>query len=205
MDKIIIMGAGQQGRICKRLALENGYEVSGFIDDYKTGEVEGIPVFHDVEDIENYRDYKYFVAIGVTEYRRKFIDRINELGLESINLIDKEALIEEGAEIGTGNYIYKLAIIYASSKIGDHNIINCKAVLATDSRVGDNNNISMGCNICGGVNIGNDCYIGCQASIVSGYSLGDNVVVGAGSVVLDNVDSGKFVTGAPAKVKERSK
>jgi len=201
---IVICGAGQQGRICKRLATENGFHVLAFVDDYKTGTVEGVPVYQKITDIEQYREHKYFIAIGNIEPRRRYYDEIKRLGLDSVNLIDKTACIEEGAEIGTGNYIYKFAIIYASAKLGDHNIVNCKAVLATDSVVGDNNNISMGCNICGGVHIGNNCYVGCQASVVSGYSIGDEATVAAGAVVLNDVPAGAFVAGVPAVEKKRS-
>lgn len=202
---IVIFGAGQQGRVCKRLAIENGYKVVAFIDDFKTGEVEGVPVYQSVGQIENFWKYKYFVGVGEIAPRRRFISEIERLGLESVNLIDRAAYIEDGAQLGTGNYICKLAIIYASAKLGNYNIINCKAVLATDSVVGNNCNVSMGCNLCGGVNVGNDCYIGCQASVVSECYIGDGSTVAAGSVVLQNVPAWSFVAGAPAVRKERKK
>lgn len=204
MINLVIFGAGQQGRICKRLALENSYKVHAFIDDFVVGEVEGIPVFRNVENIKDYRSYKFFIAVGEIDTRKKFCEEIKKHNLETVNLIDKAALIEEGAEIGSGNYIYKSAIIYASAKIGNNNIINCKAVVATDAVIGDNNNISMGCNICGGVHIGNNNYIGCQASVVSGMNVGDDTIVGAGSVVLKDVENGTFVAGAPAVLKRRT-
>lgn len=203
MIKLVILGAGQQGRVCKRLALENGMEVHAFVDDYLIGEVEGIKVYKKIDDIDNYKDYHYFVAIGKIPPRNKFIKEIERLGLETVNLIDKDACIEDGAIIGSGNYIHKLAVIYSSAIIGNNNIINCKAVCATDSRVGNNNNISMGCNICGGAIIGDNNYIGCQASIVSGIHIGSNSVVGAGAVVLNHVGDNVFVAGVPARPKER--
>lgn len=203
MRKLVILGAGQQGRICKRLAIENGMEVTAFVDDYVTGAVEGVKVYRKIEDIKNYKDYHYFVAIGEIAPRKKFCNEIERLELKTVNLIDETACIEDGAIIGSGNYIYKFAIVYASARIGDNNIINCKAVCATDAEIGNNNNISMGCNVCGGVRIGNNNYIGCQASLVSGTSVGNDSVVAAGSVVLDDVGDNVFVAGAPARVKER--
>lgn len=204
-EKLVIFGAGQQGRVCKRLAIESGYTVVAFVDDYKTGLVEGIPVYQSVLDIPYFRTFKYFIGIGEIEPRKKFLSEIERLGLESVNLIDKTACIEDGAQIGTGNYICKLAIVYASAKIGNHNIINCKAVLATDTVVGDNNNVSMGCNLCGSVHVGNNCYIGCQASIVSECTIGDGATVAAGAVVLKDVPAGDFVAGLPAIHKERKR
>lgn len=198
MENIVILGAGQQGRNCKRLAIENGYGVRAFVDDYVDGEVEGVKVYKKIEDIPDYEGFKYIIAFGEIEPRRKYAAHMKRLNLKGVNLIDKTACIEDGAKIGTGNYICKLAIVYASATIGDNNIINCKAVIATDAEIGNNCNISMGANICGGVNVGDESYIGCQASVVSGYNIGKNVTVGAGSVVLSDVPDGEFVAGAPA-------
>lgn len=204
-EQLVIFGAGQQGRVCKRLAIENGYDVAAFVDDFIDGKVEGVPVYQTIYDIPDFRKYKYFVAIGDVKARRKFVEQIYSLRLESVNLIDKAAYIEDGALLGTGNYICKLAIIYASAKIGSHNIINCKAVLATDTVVGNNNNISMGCNLCGSVHVGNNCYIGCQASIVSERTIGSGSTVAAGAVVLKDVPENSFVAGVPAIPKERKR
>lgn len=203
MENIVILGAGQQGRICKELAFKNGYNVCAFVDDYETGKVEGVEVYRKIENIDGFHNYKYFVAIGDIRPRRKFCDELERLHLRTINLIDETACIEEGANIGTGNFIYKFAIIYSSAKIGDNNIINCKAVVATDSIIGNNCNISMGCNICGGVTVGDDTYIGCQASVVSGINIGKNVVIAAGSSVIRDVGDDKFMAGVPAVEKRR--
>lgn len=203
MSKLVIIGAGQQGKVCKRLALENGIEVVAFVDDFRTGEYEGIPVYNKIEDIAGYEMYDYIVAFGEIVPRRKYASRITELNLKTANLIDKTAIIEDGAVIGSGNYIGKLAIVFASASIGDNNIINCKAVCATDSVIGNNNNISLGCNICGGVQIGDDCYIGCQASVVSGVVIEDGSTIAAGAVVLHDVRSEEFVAGVPAVKKEK--
>lgn len=203
MDKIIILGAGQQGRTCKRLAEENGYKVVAFVDDFKTGTVECVPIYSDIRDIPDHRECKFIVAIGNIGPRKRQRFQIDKLNLETVNLIDKEAFIEEGAEIGTGNFIGKEAIIYSSAKVGNDNIINCKAVVATDAIIGDNCNISLGCNICGGVEVGDNCYVGCQASIVSGVKVGNGATVGAGSVVLRDVEDGTFVAGIPVMKKNR--
>ena len=204
-EELVICGAGQQGRVCKRLAIESGYSVVAFVDDTKTENVENVPIYQKIADVPDFWRKRFFVAIGDVSARRKFIDQIAEMHLQSVNLIDKAAYIEEGAKIGVGNYIGKLAIVYASAEIGNHNIINCKAAIATDSIVGSNCNISMGCNICAGVNIGDNSYIGCQASVVCGCTIGNDSTVGAGSVVLNDVPPKAFVAGTPAIRKERNK
>lgn len=203
MNKLVIIGAGQQGKVCNRLAVENGIEVFAFVDDFKRETYEGVPIYERIECIERYWEYLYIVAFGSIEPRRRYCNEIARLGLKTTNLIDRTAVIEDGASIGSGNFIGKFAVIYASAVIGDNNIINCKAICATDSKIGDNNNISLGCNICGGVTIEDDCYVGCQASVVSGVIVKSGSTIAAGAVVLHDVPKGEFVAGVPAVKKER--
>lgn len=198
MEKLIILGAGQQGRNCKRLAPLNGLEAVGFVDDFIKGTVEGLPVYGSIEKIPDYKSHKYIVAVGDMDVRKKFIEKIKELQLECANLIDPSAEIEEGAVLGTGNYIYKFVSIYGSAVVGDHNIINTKAVLATDAVVGNNCNICMGSNLCGDVHVGDNSYIGYNATVVSGNNVGANATVEAGAVVMSDVGDGEYVCGIPA-------
>ncbi len=203
MNNLVILGAGQQGKVCKNLAEKIGYKVIAFVDDFQKGFIGDVPVYNSIESIDDFKAKKFFLAFGESKPRLKYYKLIKKLNLETVNLIDEDSKIEHGAVIGTGNYISKDAIIFSSAKIGDCNIINCKAVVATDVRIGNNNNISLGVNLCGGARVGDNCYIGCQSSISSGFHIGNNVTVGAGAIVLDDVEDNKFVCGIPAKEKER--
>jgi acetyltransferase-like isoleucine patch superfamily enzyme len=49
------------------------------------------------------------------------------------------------------------------------------------------------------VDIGDDVWIGPNSTVLKGVRIGDGAVVGAGSVVLDDVDPGVYVTGNPAR------
>ena len=203
MNKLIIVGAGQQGKVCKRLAEKKGFKIAGFVDEFKDGYFENVPIYKNIQGIKEFKSFYYFLAFGEMKPRARYFDLLKKLKLETINLIDDDAIIEEGAVIGNGNYISKGSIIFSSATIGDFNIINCNAVIATDVKIGDNNNISLGCNICGGTIIGDNCYIGCNASVTSGYKIGNNVTIGAGAVVLNDVEDNVFVCGIPAVQKKR--
>ena len=194
-DRLVILGAGQQGRNCKRLAEVLGVDVVAFVDDYEADFVEGIKVYRRIEDIKDFEKMKYIVAVGDIDVRKKFIGEIKRFCLECMNLIDPSAKIEKGAKLGTGNYVYKLVSIYRSATVGDHNIINTGVTLATDSVVGDNCNLEFGCNVCGDCHVGDNSVIGYNASIASGYNVGKNVFVEANSVVYRNVEDGEYVKG----------
>lgn len=201
MKKLIIFGAGQQGRNCKRLAPLCGYETAYFVDDIVTGNVEGIPVIntHELVDSIALHDYEYIVAVGDLSVRRVFLVLFDLYRLKGANLIDPTADIEEGAEIGEGNYIYKFVSVYASAKIGNHNIINTKAVIATDACIGDNCNICMGANVCGDCHVGDNSYVGYNATIMSGCNVGERCHVEPCSFVCSNIENGKTVGGVPAE------
>ena len=198
-NTLVILGGGQQGRNCNRLAPLNGYETVAFVDDYVSGLVDGIKVYDCIQAVPDYQSHKYIVAIGDIQARKRFIEQIETLGLDCVNLIDPTADIEDGAVLGTGNYIYKFVSIYASAKLGNHNIINTKAVLATDCVVGNNCNICMGSNLCGDVHVGDNSYIGYNATVVSGNNVGKNAKVEAGAVVMEDVKDGEYVIGIPAQ------
>jgi len=194
-NKLVILGAGQQGRICKRLAEELNIEVVAFVDNYVEGKVEGVKIYTEIEEVPNYKEMKYIVAIGDIGARRKFINQIDKLELDPITLIDPSAQIEEGAEIGKGNYIYKFVTVYKSAKIGDHNIINTKSLIATDAVIGNNCNICMGANVCGGCHVGDNSTVGYNSTIVSGYNVGENVKVEGNSIVYMDVPDNQYVHG----------
>ena len=199
MKRLVIFGAGQQGRNCKRLAPLCGYEVVAFVDHIVVGEVEGVPVYSNAAKIPDFKDCYYIVAVGDLKVRKFFICVIEKYDLKCANLIDPTADIEEGAVIGVGNYIYKFASVYGSATIGNHNIINCKAVIATDAVIGDNCDICMGANICGDVHVGDNSYVGYNATVVSGYNVGRDACVKPGAVVYSDVEDGAVVGGVPAQ------
>lgn len=183
-NKLVIIGAGQQARNCKRLAKANGYKVIAFVDDYCKKSVEGINVYKYVEEIKGYQNCYYIVAIGNNlKARKRYIQFLESKHLRFANIIDPRAHIEKGAVIGYGNYIYADAIIYSSAKIGNHNIINAKALVATDAVVGNNCNLMFGSNVCGAVEVGDDSTIGYNASVSSGHNIGKDCFVEANSVV----------------------
>ena len=191
MSRIIIIGAGQQGRNCKRLAELNDHELCGFVDEFEEPFVEKVKVYRSISEIENPNMYRYIVAIGELDVRARFIKELKDRNLHGVTLIDPTADIEQGAVIGEGNYISKFATVYRSATIGDHNIVNCKAVVATDAIIGENCNLSMGCNICGAVEIGDNTYIGYQATVKSGYKVGKNQYVAPYSFVDYDIEDGK--------------
>lgn len=81
------------------------YDLIGFVDEYKKGYHMGKPILAaTIEEVFNFRDYAYFISIGDTEPRKRQFEVVKRLGLDTINIIDKTALISDSVKIGTGQF-----------------------------------------------------------------------------------------------------
>lgn len=112
MKKVIFVGAGEYAESVYDSMAKEEYDLIGFVDEYKKGHHMGKPILAaTIEEVFNFRDYAYFISIGDTEPRKRQFEAVKRLGLETINIIDKTALISDSVKIGTGNFIGKMAVI----------------------------------------------------------------------------------------------
>ncbi len=204
MDKLIIIGAGGHCRSVVDSLDKTKFELIGFIDGHKKGTHMDLPIFSDkIEDIENYKSYKYFVAIGDAYFRKKRFEEIKSKGLETINIIDKTAIVSKTVKMGEGNYIGKLAVINAYAELGDNNIINTKALVEHCCKIGSHNHISTNATINGDVILGDEIFFGSCAVSNGQLKIGSRSVIGSGSVVIKDIESDVTAVGVPAKVIKR--
>lgn len=200
MKKIIFIGAGGHSRsVLDSLSPE--YDLYGYIDDIKTGTFYGKPIIgKKIEEVENYREYFYFITIGDNIYRKKWFDILQKMHLEPINIIDSSSYISPTAKIGVGNFIGKSVIINASSEIGNNNIINSKALIEHECMVGNHVHLSTNSTINGNVRVGNGVFLGSGAICIGQLSVGENSTIGAGAVVIGDIPAGVTAVGVPARI-----
>lgn len=116
MKKVIFVGAGEYAESVYDSMAKEEYDLIGFVDEYKKGYHMGKPILAaTIEEVFNFRDYAYFISIGDTEPRKRQFEAVKRLRLETINIIDKTALISDSVKIGTGNFIGKMAVINIGS------------------------------------------------------------------------------------------
>lgn len=205
MKKLIMIGAGGFVRTLVESINPALMELCGFIDDVKTGEWMGLPIFGShIEDVPSYKDYVYFIAIGRSiEARERWYKSIKEHGCEMANIIDVQAYVSPNAKIGAGNFIGKFALINGYTEIGDNNIINQRAMVSPGCNVGSHCNIATTATINGEVTIGDGCVIGSGSVIHGQLSVGSHVKIGSGAVVIKSTESNVTMVGVPAKVVRR--
>ena len=164
----------------------------------------GLPIFGaDIACVPDYKNYRYFVAIGDVDCRKMWFDRVQDMGLDLINIIDASAIISESATLGVGNFIGKMAVINADARIGDDNIINTKALVEHECRVGNHNHLSTNSVINGNVIVEDSVFLGSSSVCNGQLTIGHDAVIGSGSVVIKDVPPMVTMVGVPARIIKR--
>lgn len=204
MKKIIIIGAGDGGRLLSQLIREEGgFEIAGFIDDNKEmlgKAVNGHKVLGTSADLKGLKGKGFVISIGTDmKARARLFSRATAAGLVPVNFIHRSAVISRSARMGRGVIILANCVVNPFVTMGDNIFIFSGAVIEHDCRIGDNVYFSPGAKLAGQVKVGRDSFLGINACVIEGVSIGNNAIVGAGSCVIKDVASGAVVAGVPAK------
>jgi len=209
MKKVVIVGAGGQSQaVLEAATLSNeDVEIIGYIDKNSNlhGKLlSGLPVFGDITALYELNSKKQidaaFVAIGDNYIRSKYIDILNNLGIDLISVIHPKAIISGSSTIGKGVYIGPGAIIGPQVVIEDYSLINMNCSIPHYNKIGKYVNISPNVAMGGGTTIGTHTFIGIGSSLVQYIDVGKHVIVGAGTVVINNVVDNVVIVGCPGKV-----
>ena len=196
--KIIIIGASGHGKVLADLAIKNGYEIQGFLDDGRLeGEICGFPILGKVEKALDYQhECEFIIAIGNNRIRQKIDESYS---LKWAKLIHPTAVIGLAAEIDEGTVVLANAVINPAAKVGRHCIVNTAAIVEHDNFLGDYVHISPNAVLAGTVSVGDRTHIGVGAVVRNNIEIAADVVVGAGSVVVKDIYEQGVYYGVPAK------
>lgn len=198
MSDLIIIGGGGHAKSVADLAIKNGFNIIGFLDDNETiTEMLGLKRLGKIEDCEKYADSARFViGIGNSAVRRRVFDTYK---LEYQTLVHPSAVIGTNVVIGNGTVVMAGAVINADAKIGKQSIINTSAVVEHDCIVGEFTMVAPGSVVCGFSKIGSNCWLGAGSVVNSVINICDNTIVGSGGVVVKNiVEPGTYI-GVPVR------
>lgn len=137
---ILIIGAGDHGRVVAEVAKACGYEKVDFIDDNNPA---AIGKTEDLKCLK--REYSDgFVAIGSPQIREKMQRKLLEYGYEIPVLIHPSAYVSPSAGIGIGTVVEPMAVINTNTTIEEGCIIGIGSRVDHEAHIGKFSHVNTG-------------------------------------------------------------
>ena len=205
-ERLVIVGAGEHGRVIADLARAAGWEIAGFVepvasDDDRARSVSGVPVIGSLDAPAGWRDRATAFAAALGDNRRRAAawDRCTELGLRPATLVHPTAILLGGAVVQEGGQVCAAAVVGVDAVVGGNAIVNTAATIDHDGRLGRHAQVGPGAHLAGRVTVGEGAFLGTGTVVIPGCEIGPWAVVAAGATVIDDVPEGARVAGVPAR------
>ncbi len=206
MSHLVVVGAGDHGRVVLELLRAAGEQPHGFVEPGHTegiGQrlVDGLPIVGDLEDCRDWLrpGARFVVALGDNRARRAAFDRGLELGLTPVPAVHPTARLLAGAVVEPGAMVCAGAVIGLAATVGANAIVNTGATVDHDNRIGAHATVAPGANLAGRVSLGEGAFVGIGAAVREGCTIGAWAVVAGGAMVTDDVPAEARVAGVPAR------
>ncbi len=205
-DRIVIVGAGDHGRVVLDLFRALGEQPAGFVEAHPGPDdgarvVDGLAVIGDLESRLEWQDGspRFVVALGDNQARREAFERCLGLGLRPAMAIHPSALLLGGAAVEPGSSICAGAIVGVGASVAANSIVNTGASLDHDDRIGAHVHVAPGAHLAGHVIVAEGAFVGIGASVRDGSRIGAWSVVAGGAMVVGDVLADAHVAGVPAR------
>ena len=201
--KLLLIGASGHGKVIADIAIKNGYEIIGFLDDNPdVQDVMGFPVVGKVSEAGRFIGKTGMcVSIGNATVRKRIMTELLEQGAEFPVLIHPSAVIGMHVEIGVGSVVMAGTVINPCAEIGKGYIINTCASVGHDCVIEDYVHISVGAHVAGTVHIGERTWIGAGSVIKNNITICANCMIGAGAAVVKDIECKGTYVGVPARMR----
>ncbi|KQT24072.1 acetyltransferase [Chryseobacterium sp. Leaf405] len=189
-----LFGASGHGKVVADIAIENGVDITAFIDDdINKNECYGFPVIHNIIK----KEIPVIITIGDNIIRKEIAEKI-------VNKIEKavhpQSVISQSSKIGKGTVVMGGVTINADSSVGEHCIINTNSSIDHDCFIEDFVHVSPNVALAGNVYVAEGSHIGIGATVIQNVKIGKWCVIGAGTVVLKDIPDYSVVVGNPGRI-----
>ena len=203
MKRIVLIGAGEHGRVVADTATCLDYSNIEFLDDNFSGPsingawpVIGAPDEKTLSGFDR-AECEIFVSIGSNLARQRMSEKLNDWNIPVLQ--HPSSVISKFAEVKQGTIIVAGVVVNAFATIGEGVNLNTGCTIDHDCVIGDFVHISPGANLAGCVTVGARTWVGIGAVVKEGIVIGEDVMIGAGAVVVEDVKDGTKVMGNPAR------
>jgi len=200
---LYILGAGAMAREALNIYRDLGRfnEIGGFIEENckRAGLNIRSKSVMDGSVIDTVPKNSVFIGAMGSPKRKRWIQKIEQKGLNFDIAIHPSAIVGDSLNIGKGCIICPGIVLTCDIKIGKHSIINIGSTINHDCTIGDFVTIGPGVNIAGHVIIGDECWISIGVKITNKVSIGKGSFIGAGAVVTKDIPENVLAVGVPAK------
>ena len=209
MKHLIIIGARGWGREVYEAAKNSPafhrheFDIKGFLDS-KSDTLDGLrgnypPILGSVETYHIEPDDVFFVAMGISYWRKLYADMIAAKGGKFITIICESAYVNPTAAIGEGSFIAGWTSVSDNVTIGKQCIVHPFSNIGHDTKLGDYVTIESYSFLGGHSEIGDESVMHVRSTLIRQKKIGKRAEVGTHSVVIRNVKDGEHVFGNPAK------
>jgi sugar O-acyltransferase (sialic acid O-acetyltransferase NeuD family) len=211
MKPLIILGAGGHAKVLIAALMSGPAKILGIAECVgcdKTGDVLGIPIIGDDDDVLRYspQDVRLINGLGSvssTESRRELFEKFVALGYHFATMLHATAVISTDVCLGEGVQVMAGAVIQSGTVMGDNSILNTNASIDHDCLIANHVHIAPGATLSGGIHVGEGTLVGAGAVVIQGIEIGSRCVVAAGAVVIHDVAAHTRVAGVPARIMKR--
>ena len=194
--KLVIIGVGGHGKVCKEIAELCGYSVS-FLDERQ---IEGLNVVGRPDEWKSFAENsELFVAIGNNAVRQRFINEITAEGGTIATLIHPASTVSSYAKVERGCVVMAGSVVNPFAVIGEGTIINTQSSVDHDCTLSSCCHVSVGAHLAGTVSVGQRTMIGAGATVINNISICEDVTIGAGAVVVRDICEPGCYIGVTAK------
>ncbi len=202
MTRLVIVGAGDHGRVVLELLRAGGEAPDGFVEPNPTPrrDVDGLPIIGSlIEPAWASDGTRFVVALGDNATRRDAFDRCLALGLSPVAAVHPTARLLAEAVVEPGAMVCAGAVIGLAARVAANAIVNTGATVDHDNLVGRHATVAPGAHLAGRVSLGEGAFVGIGTAVREGCRIGDWATVAGGAMVVEDVTAGARVAGVPAR------
>ena len=179
---------------------EPRWNLLGFIDDKKTGEVAGVPVLGTVDDfLKMDKNIQYFVAAMDGKVREKIMTRCKAAGFKGAVIFGVDAIVVGTQTFGESVYIGHRGLLLDGAVIEDGVVLEHGTTVCENAVVGAFSTLRIYTNVAVETKVGKKNTFGLRCLVDDQVTTADGCDFDAGTAVLESISKTGSYAGNPAK------